>query len=503
MGELGQVFTPANVAQLMSELLLENTPINKKARVLDPCIGENIFLEHLAKIETTIRFDGIEIDKRLISSSTTDFFSLTNRNLHLGNFFDVTKSLDNKFDLIIQNPPYVRQEKMTEENDKNKIKAIFEHKNYKIPAKSNLYIYFLLKSIDLLKDNGKMVAIVYDSWLYSAYGESFKQTLASLGSVESVIHFQAEAFTNADVGATILEFTKNKPQTSKVRYAEYENALKVKHLKDVKWSYRPITDLVDDRKTNNSDDRFVSLGTVAEINRGTSAQSNKLFVFKEKSFNETIPFLKSVKDISSMSAKEDRHLLAVENSFAAETSTYLQQIKELILKNNHEYQVLAKRIEKGEVWYTPRLAKPGDIIFNYYLRDSFDFILNSKRLQSSDNFYNLRFKSDVMAYFAMLNSARVKNSVLRSSRRQGSGLRKVQIYEFKNVLVPNLNTFSKTSIEILEKLGKQLSKQLRNSPKKQQIVGQIDAILEKELLSREDSGEIVYSNTEYGTALVR
>jgi hypothetical protein len=266
---------------------------------------------------------------------------------------------------------------------------------------------------------------------------------------------------------------------------------------------RIITELVSDRIRLENLDRLITLGEIAEVNRGTSALSNKLFVFKEKSFKETIPFLKSIKDISSMSAKEDKHLLFVDNSFTDDTSTYLKQIKELIMKNNQDFQILAKRIEKGEVWYSPRLAKPGDVIFNYYLRDSFDFILNERRLQSSDNFYNLRFTSNVMAYFAMLNSARVKNSILRSSRRQGSGLRKVQLYEFKNVLVPNLNTFSDTVVSELEVLGKKLAKQARDSTKKEQIISKIDLVLEKELNNREQTQEIVYSSTKYGPALVR
>jgi hypothetical protein len=79
----------------------------------------------------------------------------------------------------------------------------------------------------------------------------------------------------------------------------------------------------------------------------------------------------------------------------------------------------------------------------------------------------------------------------------------VQLYEFKEVLVPNLNTFAPSTIEALRKLGEQLSKQARNSTRKLQIIKKIDAVAEKELDSREDSREIVYSSTEYGTALVR
>jgi adenine-specific DNA-methyltransferase len=502
MGELGQVFTPKNVARLMSELLLQDAKTLKGMQVLDPCIGQNVFLSTLCELNPELILQGVELDTNLMTTEVKHFYSTKNRTLSQGNFFKFAQSHQPTFDLVITNPPYVRHEKMTDENDKQSIRSLFTDKDYNIPSQSNLYVYFLLKSIDLLNDGGKLVAIVYDSWLYSSYGESLKQILSSIGSIESVIHFQNEAFTNADVGATVIEFRKGYEQSLKIRFATYNNASSVHHLKDIKWKLRDCTELTQVTKTSTHNKKLIRMGDLAEINRGTSALSNKLFVFKEKEFKETIPFLKSIKDMDAMSAISDKHLLAVRNSYAQETSIYLDRIKKLILNNDRDFYTLSKRIQNGEVWYSPRLAKAGDVIFNYYLRDSFDFILNTKRLQSSDNFYNLRFKSDLYAHFALLNSTFVKNSILRNSRQQGGGLRKVQLYEFKKTLVPNLATFEKSNILTLEKLGKQLAKQSRVSEQKLAVVIEIDKTIAKELNGRGEKSKIIYSSTKYGTAMV-
>lgn len=502
MSELGQIFTPSNVAQLMGELLFENATDVSDVNILDPCIGQNIFLETISWRVTSSRLEGVELDASLINEATKSFYEQPNRKLYIGNFFEYSKSHESEFDYIISNPPYVRQEKMTEENDKKNIRAIFRDKSYKLPANSNLYVYFLLKSIDLLNEGGKLVAIVYDSWLYSSYGSMLKDALSSAGSIESVIHFQNRAFANADVGATIIEFKKGVDQTHQVRFASCVDASEINGLSQIKWGYVSSTELVASGKIRQQDSRLVRLGAIAEINRGTSALSNKLFVFKEKEFEETIPFLKSIKDMSDMTAQSDKHLLVVRNAYAQKTSSYLEKIKKHILQNDKEFNVLSKEIRKNEHWYSPRLAKPGDIIFNYYLRDSFDFILNLNKLQSSDNFYNLRFDTNLYEHFALLNSTFVKNSVLRNSRLQGRGLRKVQLYEFKNVLVPNLETFSVPTIKKLATFGRQLAKQPRNSIKKRQIVVEIDEVLHLELNSGVKSQEIVYSNKQYGATVV-
>jgi methylase of polypeptide subunit release factors len=71
--------------------------------------------------------------------------------------------MDEKFDMIIMNPPYVRQEKINGLiNSKQILKAHFADHGFKIPEKSNLYVYFFLKTLGHLKDQGVLVAITYD-----------------------------------------------------------------------------------------------------------------------------------------------------------------------------------------------------------------------------------------------------------------------------------------------------------------------------------------------------
>lgn len=132
---------------------------------------------------------GVEIDINLITEEISKFYESPNRTLIKGSFFDLP--ITEKFDQIVQNPPYVRQELLVEgANSKDSIRYNVSSLLSTIPSQSNLYIYFLLKSILHLKEGGIMVAVIYDSWLYSSFGKFLKESFLKLGHIESIYHFK-------------------------------------------------------------------------------------------------------------------------------------------------------------------------------------------------------------------------------------------------------------------------------------------------------------------------
>lgn len=170
---LGQVFTPPTLAKFMVSLF--KSELKDCHRVLDPCIGPNTFFSYLDDLTTPAKIVGVELDESLITEKIKEFYAKANRILIIDSFFNI--HLSEKFDFIIQNPPYVRQELMMDgENSKifalKSLSAFLEI----IPSKSNLYVYFLLKSIFHLKAGGKLIALIYDSWLYSDFGRFLKDT---------------------------------------------------------------------------------------------------------------------------------------------------------------------------------------------------------------------------------------------------------------------------------------------------------------------------------------
>ena len=211
------VYAPRS-AEFMVNLIIDRLEENSK--ILDPCIGQNIFLETIHSKNSDLRsisLDGVEIDSDLVDKKTINFFDSDHANLFLGDFFDFCT--DELFDFAILNPPYIRQENI--ENKSGKFKILGLDRN-QVSKKSNLFVYFILKSINHLKSSGRLIAIVYDSWLYSDYGSSFRNTLSDLGHVDDIYHFQQDIFPDALVGATVISFSKKK-RNIPTRYFQFQN----------------------------------------------------------------------------------------------------------------------------------------------------------------------------------------------------------------------------------------------------------------------------------------
>jgi hypothetical protein len=117
-----------------------------------------------------------------------------NQNAHAG-FFDPEWmfSLDGQefsgFDIVIGNPPYVRQEKIKE--DKAALKKLYDC----FTGASDLYVYFYERGIQVLKHGGVFSFITSNKWLRSGYGEKLRKYLRKNTRVLRLIDFgDAEIF---------------------------------------------------------------------------------------------------------------------------------------------------------------------------------------------------------------------------------------------------------------------------------------------------------------------
>ena len=482
---LGQVFTSAILAKFMIGLLRDTLKPNSS--ILDPCIGPNTFFKAMTEDFSNCHLKGVEIDINLITEEIKKFYESQNRTLIKGSFFDLPVS--EKFDLVVQNPPYVRQELLSDgANSKESIRYNLSSLLSTIPSQSNLYIYFLLKSILHLKDGGIMVAVIYDSWLYSSFGKFLKESFLKLGRLESIYHFKKSAFDNVEIGATVIKFVKDDNHKKSISYYPLNdlndlrtynslnaNCLKLKQQELLTYSFNNQSII------NFKSSLFKELKSIVSqpIQRGTSAVVNNHFIFSKNELPELKPIVKDVSQIKTYTVnKENAYILAVNGSISNETKQYLESVKNEILKAPAQKFIAVKRdIETKSDWYKINLKATGNFIFNYYLRNNIDFIYNPNKFLSSDNFYILNIKNNELANLSILNSSFTRLNTLSNSRSQGNGLRKIQLYEFKEVKVIDINKLSEENIKKLELLGKELMNVSRYENGQKQIIEQIDLLL--------------------------
>ena len=110
------------------------------------------------------------------------------------------------FDVIVGNPPYVRQETLGEE-----FKSYVESRYATHAGTADLYVYFIERAMQLLKPGGYFGFIVANKWLRANYGKPLRRWLKDQHIVEIVDFGDLPVFQNATTYPCILILRKAAP----------------------------------------------------------------------------------------------------------------------------------------------------------------------------------------------------------------------------------------------------------------------------------------------------
>lgn len=124
------------------------------------------------------------------------------------------------FDLIIGNPPYIRQEEL---------KELKPHlaKNYKVyKGTSDIYTYFYELGFNVLKENGILSFITSNKYTRAGYGEALREFLLKNTYILKYIDLNGiKVFDSATVDTSILCFEKSKSKDNKFKYLALSNEI--------------------------------------------------------------------------------------------------------------------------------------------------------------------------------------------------------------------------------------------------------------------------------------
>lgn len=435
---LGQVYTKRRVADFMTGLFT----IHSGASVLDPCLGRGVFVRSLLD-NTDYRITGVEID-------ADSFSKFENPNpgrclLRQGDFFDV----EDEFDGIIMNPPYVRQEEIDQLAPLGVTKQKLQSACglMAISTKANLYMYFILRAIMLLREGGELIAIFPNSWTNTPVGRQFREQMLHHGSITRFIDVEGEAFEGSPmVDVCIMKFVKG------VRVETYHQMMKI--IND---------DLLLEDKANLDASKasgLVMLKSIASIRRGITTGANKIFMnpplFTQ---DHVVNILSSPRDFNGYSTRrshEDK-LLAIMSgdTLNDEETAYLKNSADVIVKEEKPL-TLKSLIDEGQPWYYITVPPVAQIIFSYIVRNNMKFVLNDGKRNVRDNFYMISSRYDSFFLLALLNNYHVYIQLERCGKSYGKGLLKLQKYDIDNIEVPRPDLISLKEKEELSVLAKEL-----------------------------------------------
>jgi methylase of polypeptide subunit release factors len=211
----GVVYTPRDVCEPMVRValapVLEDRARILERRVVDPCVGEGAFLvdivrvmaERLGERDAKRRVAerclfGLDVDPRAVMRSIAAVEELVGARVpalreHIVVGDALTHAWGQRFDALVANPPYVRQELLA---NKQALRSFDVYDGV-----ADLYVYFVELAHRIAK---RFCLVVPNKWMTAAYGRQLRQFLATHSSLEGLIDFETGLFDDADAFPCIL-----------------------------------------------------------------------------------------------------------------------------------------------------------------------------------------------------------------------------------------------------------------------------------------------------------
>ena len=213
------------------------------------------------------------------------YFGKNYRELHPFNWQEQFKEVFDKggFDVIIGNPPYVRQEAFKE------LKPYFENAFPDVySGMSDLYIYFFERSMQLLKNGGLFGFIVSNKFIRSGYGENLRKYIRNNFKILSLVDkFENKVFADAAVDPCIIILQKEKPEKSHKVIYNYTTKVLQSSLSEKGWTFADSSVLNLKKKIESAGKKIKDWEGV-KIYFGIKSGLNEAFIINEKIKNELV-----------------------------------------------------------------------------------------------------------------------------------------------------------------------------------------------------------------------
>jgi adenine-specific DNA-methyltransferase len=223
--QLGQYATPTSLASDVLAYAKELLPSGTAVRFLDPAIGTGSFYSALLKHFSAKQIkhaQGVEIDPHYAKPART-LWKDSLLELKVGDFTEMhPPPKDERFNLIVCNPPYVRHHHLTLEQKSRLQTATLKASGVDIGGLSGLYCYFLGLAHSWLADDAIAGWLIPSEFMDVNYGKAIKRYLLTQVELIRVHRFDPSdlQFGDALVSSAVVWFRKRRPEkANKVEFS--------------------------------------------------------------------------------------------------------------------------------------------------------------------------------------------------------------------------------------------------------------------------------------------
>ncbi len=394
----GIYYTPEKLAKYLAEPLISSTIKS----VFDPAYGEgalllaaeSIFKE---KFETKVTLELFGSDIHPVNGLLSH---LPEANLKQQDFFNLENDL--KFDVILSNPPYVRHQSQSRELIKEYRERL--HDLQFLSNSSDLWTYFLVKSVSHLKSGGSMGLIIPWAFLQADYARDIRTWLIDKFENIKVLALNHPYFEeeSAQERVVILWLSNKDYTTERIEFAfarDIESNISYRELQRTEWNSNKVVGVNNDLDSIfsriSNELRFSKFESLADTRIGVVTGANSFFIRKEEELtqlgfdpNQLLPIVTSAKELPDLITNGDLNL------------------KRLVLISEVDRNQFSEFIDKGEElgfdqrshskmrksWFSIDPRRTPDAFFPYRVGQIPYLVLNTHQIQSTNSVHRIYFK---------------------------------------------------------------------------------------------------------------
>ena len=373
------------------------------------------------------------------------------------------------FDVVIGNPPYVRQEKI------KALKPMLKKRYTCYTGAADLYVYFYERGLQLLSPHGIHTFICSNSWLDVNYGAPLQKYLLDNTAGAVICHSEAEReFESADINTIVSLLRNGTPDAdSEIHFLTFKTFIgdpDIANRRERTRTYTELTQAGTREKKYAGDkwggkylrapdiywtilekgkDKLVRLGDVAEVRSGIRTGVNEFFFLDAERIQEwgieaefLKPVIKSPRECKSILVDPSRlqfklFMCHADRAALADTAA-LEYIKWGEKQGFHQRPSCKGRAR----WWDLGEREMPALAFNYLISSTARTLYAKRDCYTSDNFQEVHTDL-ILPLCASLNSSIFQLMVNIAGRSNfGGGLLKIQTYEVSELLCLDPNAFA-------------------------------------------------------------
>jgi adenine-specific DNA methylase len=518
---LGAYYTPEALCEFLCRWAIQHP----NDHVLEPSFGSGnildaayVTLEELGNTNPRRQLYGCDIDGTACTQVTKKGYiksHLINKDFLSTSPNEFTIS---KFETVIANPPYVSIRGISK-HQVSKGKEIADKWNFAIDGKSSLWAYFIIHSLNFLKEKGRMAWVLPKNFLYADYAKSLQIFLTNYFEKIEVHDIEENLFVQEGTSERVVVLL----------CSGFSKTSEVKSSIVARRFYRTLDDFISNSTITESNKQTaltetahtnaIKIGELADIKIGIVTGASKYVIFSPKAAKELGINSKYLLPIFTKSSNHNTLILknsALENPKGKNNKTRILDISKWRkddypsyskFYNNIPYEVRHNTAGLGkEVWYSvansSHSSEPVCDAFLVPLSQGFSrLIVNEAKVDCTNSLYRVFLKTSQLfeqhdkEYLISLLCLSFYNSftrlsIIRNARLHGKAL-KLEPSNFKRVSIFSLQTSVDSLKQLLDTVNSMVEKNAEDST----IINLVD-----EFFTKESSGE--YQKESYKSQLI-